>query len=207
MKNNKKVPSTKFSRVFQTLTAEERFAFGRYVRQQSLEANSYCTQLLEALTDSKTEKWTRSELFAHAFPQRTYQEVFLRKQFSALFGHLRAFLIQLEWQDDPVGQELAFLRQLKKRECKHQFDLVARRLSQQLAEQDLQDSQQHYYKYQLASAQDRLFLQQQVRRYDPALQTASDELDAFYFSKKLELSCEMHNRSRIVEGAYESRFL
>jgi hypothetical protein len=59
----------------------------------------------------------------------------------------------------------------------------------------------------LAEESDTAFGQKQERKFDQALQQKVDGLDAFYFTTKLKESCEMLNRSRIIEGQYQLNFV
>ena len=66
---------------------------------------------------------------------------------------------------------------------------------------------QYELSHKLYGLADTQFQLQRERKDDINLQRSSDLLDYYYILKKLKYSCRMLNRSRILSGGYELRFI
>lgn len=70
--------------------------------------------------------------------------------------------------------------------------------------QPFRDARFHLRGFRLASLENSQFMGLQARKYHPALQTASHQLDCFYLAEKLRLACEMLNRNNIIGQKYDT---
>lgn len=168
--------------------------------------NSKAASLLQTLLEQHpnfTEKSLQKEIiFKNAFPDKSYDANYLRKQTAVLFDFTQHFLVEIENEADNFLKEKALLTQLRKRKLHHLFTLKMKSIQAQKRTQIHRDSDYYYQNFVLAEEADLQFRDLQERRYDAALQTKTDSLDAFYLAKKLKESCEILNRKKIIVGDY-----
>jgi len=201
--------NTKLVRILAALSAKEI----KYLREQSnfifSKSNNKAASLLQTLLKHHpnfSEERVRKELiFKSAFPKKAFDGNYLRKQTSLLLNVLQDFLVQIENENDEFGRKKALLSQLRKRKLFRLFNLKLQSVREEKKDIDLRDIQYYQQQSELAEEADLYFGQLQERRFDGALQEKTDNLDAFYFAKKLKESCEMLNRSKIIAGKYDMR--
>ena len=89
---------------------------------------------------------------------------------------------------------------------KHYNNLYAK-TKKKLERYPFRDAEYYYQLYRMADIANMYFDNQKIRKYDEALQLASDNLDLFFLSSKLKYSCEMLDRRRILSSDYHTRML
>ncbi|RMG70079.1 MAG: hypothetical protein D6722_09165, partial [Bacteroidetes bacterium] len=104
------------------------------------------------------------------------------------------------WADQARAEE-AWLGELLRRGEVALFEQEHRRLSRALTSRDLPQEAVFFQRYQLASLNNEAFGYMQVRRPDANLQAKLDWLDQYYLCVKLRESCELLNRSQIMQAA------
>jgi hypothetical protein len=172
-------------------------------------SNKKLSHLLRYLSENRTNEAVLDgkSVFKAVFPERSYDEVYLRKQSSLLYQLVKKFLVFQAVEQDDFYSQLLLLRQLESKKLERQFQTTFHKIQKQIGERALLDHQLLFQKYQIAEEADRLFAKSQTRRFDQALQQKLDSLDDYYFAKKLKESCEMLNRSKIVEANYTLHFI
>lgn len=135
-------------------------------------------------------------VFKHLFPEVPYDVQKLKDTRSRLFRLLKQFWVLQKKQDD----DLFILQELRKRKLSSLYQSHYKAL---LKRQEPPKNAQYYYqKYLLIEEKERFTELGEVRQTKDRLQEMVDHLDSFYIIKKLKWSCEMLNRSRIVNTNY-----
>ena len=201
--------NTKLVRILASLSTKE---VKRLQEQSNLalsKSNSKAASLLQTLLkyhpDFPEKRLQKELIYRAAFPNKTFDGNYLRKQSSLLFSLTQDFLIDIKNQNDEFTREKALLSQLRERKLFRLFNLKMQSIKKEKRESNLRDSQYYQQQFELAEEADLYFGQLQERRFDKALQEKTDNLDAYYFAKKLKESCEMLNRSKIIAGNYDMR--
>ncbi len=81
------------------------------------------------------------------------------------------------------------------------------KVKSKLARQPLRNSAWYYQQFMLSDLAERHFSAQNLRRYDHHLQEASDDLDTWFLSQKLQYLCAMLDRQKILSTPYRQTFL
>ncbi len=201
---------TKVVELLRLLSPEERNSFQHYYRNYHPKANRTTIKLLDVFLDcfsTADAMWDKRYIFAKAFPKRSYQDAFLRKQSSLLYAAVRDFMVHYYSPTSGANYDATYLQILSERGADHLFKLGIKQSQQQLEQQDQRDIAHLYHRFLLAEVADHRFGQQQTRSYHEALQQKSDLLDAYFVAQKLKMSCEMANRNQIVHANYTPYFL
>ena len=203
--------SSKLIRTWNSLSFEEKKEFWTYVQSPFCNPNPGLLELLSYIQSIKrseqASKLTKEAVFKKVYPKRKFDPAYLRKQSSLLFKLLRSFLIFKQHQSEKISNDIALLKQYRSRKLDRLFENEFKQLKATLDEYPVPDRNYFYWKYQLAQEEDLFFGGLQTRRYDQSLQEKVDMLDHYYLLIKLQESCEMLNRSRIVEGEYSLNFM
>lgn len=203
---------SKTVQILATFSQKELDSFAEFATSPFFNRNKKVLPLLtyfqKIFPNPKEEALNKVVVFKNAYPEKSFDAAYLRKQSSFLYQLLRKFLIQLEQSIPVFEQEFALLKQLEKRNLTAIFQLQNQALNN-LIEKQATDQGSHFFyqRYQLANEADAFFGRQQKRRFDRALQLKIDSFDVYYLIEKLKGSCEMLNRKKIVEGGYQLNFI
>ncbi|MBX2874058.1 MAG: hypothetical protein KTR30_18215, partial [Saprospiraceae bacterium] len=99
------------------------------------------------------------------------------------------------------------LDQFVDRKLTKHYNYLLRKATKAIEDSKSKNGESYYYQYLMGKAATNHFYSLQVRKFDPSLQTVSDQLDQFYFFQKLRYSCEMLNRQTIIRAEYELNFV
>lgn len=198
---------SKLLQVLTTFSTKELDHFVDFVQSPFFNKNNNVVLLLrnlkKGLAKGENSALEKRKIFLETYPDKAYNENYLRKQTSILFQLLQQFMGQLEWSKTNLNSDFFQLQQLKKRNLNHLFQLQYQSVTKQLQNREKKDSNYFFQKYQLSEEADKFFIQQQKRHYDSSLQEKMDSLDIFYLIEKLKGSCEILNRRKILEGNYQ----
>ena len=186
----------------QKLSLEEIDQFAHFVACPAFNTNQGLSQLINYLKDFHPHYTINSkELFQHLYPNQVFNVQKLRDRRSLLFRLLKRFLAIQEVENRQDLQDLAILKQFRERQLPNLFQSHSRamekRTSTSLTDQQLLNN------HLQAEEKERFSISGQLRLTNDKLQLMMDELDAFYISKKLKWTCEMLNRSGIVNTNYQ----
>lgn len=199
--------NTKLIQVFDTFSPKEWNEFLDFLQSPYFNKNKKISRLFEYLYQAhkKPSKFSleSKQVFGQVYPERKFDQVYLNKQISMLYQLQKKYLMQIDFSNSGVNQELALLRQLEKRKLNNIFNLQKKTIEKKQLERKTKDSRWYFQNFILKSIEDTHFTSLQLRRYDTALQEKIDNLDIYYLIEKLKGYCEMVNRSKIVEGTYE----
>ena len=168
---------------------------------------SLCEQLRQLAPEFPPGRTTREGVFAAAFPGKPYDE----KEMAYLMNYLLRLgeeFVGLRWyEDSKVGKRLDILTGLVERRLEKHYHFHLKKAEKLLNKRPLEGSEQFWYRHRLAEVKNEHFAKQDQRRFDVEIQTAADQLDQFYFNKKLRFLCELVNRQRIFQKSYELHFM
>lgn len=94
---------------------------------------------------------------------------------------------------------------LERKLDKH-YHFLQKKLVKQQSKISVLKINDYYQQYQLSDIANQYYLQHQVRKFDPALQSASDDLDVYYIANRLKYLCQMLNRNKIFKKHYTISF-
>jgi hypothetical protein len=166
-------------------------------------------QLLIAQAPSfdHSRKMSKQYLYQQLYPHQKYDDNFFASLVSKLQNLLYKFLaLELE-DEEEIRLEILQLRALRLYKLPKHYKSAHKRTKKLLQKAKLHTATAAKLKADLFYEEDRWFLEQGGRQYDPALQNYSDQLDLAFFTKKLEVACDMLNRNIVVQANYQPSML
>ncbi|MBK8489952.1 MAG: hypothetical protein IPL49_03360 [Saprospirales bacterium] len=202
--------NSKLINLLATFSTEELQAFDLFIRSPYFNTRKELMPLFQYLKDQAPafpEKAIRKEqVFRAAFPGQSYDEKQLAYRMNYLLKLGERFLGIQSFEQSPVQPQLHLLETLVQRKLEKEYQFVHKKLNQQLEEREIVESEGFFHQFRIGEIGDQYFMNKDERRYDPHLEVASDNLDRFYFSKKLRMLTEMINRQHIFNQTYSQTF-
>lgn len=130
----------------------------------------------------------REEIFRFLHPDAPYEEKNLGYTFSFLFKAIKSFLAWQEFNADPVAEQIALCRALRKKGVKRIFDSEIKLAEKMQQEQQLRNSKYHFQQYQILLERDELYLSE-GRSETHNFQQYSNEFTYYYLANKLRYYC------------------
>lgn len=193
-----------------SFTKEEMEAFESFIRSPYFNNREELILLFEhlkRLAPLFPEKDLQKEkIFQSAFPGEPFDEKSLAYRMNYLLQLGERFLSIRAFEKSPTLPPLHLLECLIERKLEKEYQFVSKKLNRQLEENEIVDSEAFFHRYRLGEVGDQHFMTKDERRYDPNLEVASDNLDRFYFSRKLRMMAEMINRQHIFNQSYDMAF-
>lgn len=185
--------------------------FREFVASPYFNKNIHLLRLIEylesAAPDFNLVKVTKERVFDHLFPG----EVFDSRQMGYLMNYLlklgERFLAMEQYQQEEQLVNCHTLDQFVDRKLDKHYNYLLQKATKKVLESKSKNGDLYYYQYLMGKAAANHFYSQQVRKFDPSLQTVSDQLDQFYFFHKLRYCCEMLNRQTIIRAEYQLHFV
>lgn len=150
---------------------------------------------------------SKERVHAQLFPDQDFDP----KQMGYLMNYLlklgERFLAIQRYEQEEELMRCHTLDQFVDRKLTKHYNYLLRKTFKSVTESDARSGDSYYYQYLMGRAAANHFYSQQVRKFDPSLQTVSDQLDQFYFFHKLRYSCEMLNRQTIIRAEYQLHFV
>ncbi len=174
---------------------------------QNVKLTRLAKHLMKVFPDFKEEEVANQRLFYIAYGKdEPYEEQWVYDHLSQLRKLLEQFLAQLEYDQDPAGQSRYLLRSLSERDLADVFPKIAGKAEKQLVEPEKKNAQYFLNHFRIQELQVSHLQRARKRAVDGKAESMMTEmvesLDQFYLATKLKLSCEMRNRSRIVNTEY-----
>lgn len=201
--------NSKLIRLFSAFTREEIDSFGDFLRSPYFNQRDDLVQLFGYLKNLAPrfpdDMLLKETVFQAAFPQEVFDDKLLAYRMNYLLQLGERFLSIRSFEQSPFLPQLFLMEGLVDRKLEKEFQFVHKKLNRQLDEAEIIDSEAFFRRFRIGEIGDQLFMTKDERRYDPNLEVASDNLDRFYFSKKLRMMGEMINRQHIFNQPYNQR--
>ncbi len=124
-----------------------------------------------------------------------------------LYRLLEDFLALENYYRDELRINRTLMKELYDKRMFHTMRRKIEIVREQLSDSAERDSRFYYNAYQLENFSDLYQTSLQHRTTDTSLQRKVDMLDVFYLAEKLRNSCEMINRSNIVQVEFKSQMI
>jgi len=196
---NKKVKNQLLFQTLKTLSTKDWLGFLDFVRQPTFNKNERVLRFLNFLDQSYPNFNTNEQAIWQAIEgDKPLDQQQLKDVRSLLFRLLKNYLAIKQLMQSETAMDLSILTELRERGLskgyKNHFQNLKKRINNQPS--DL------LFSYQLEKESALFNDQLELRQTGDNLQTLVDRLDAFYAFEKLKWTCEMLNRSRIINKSY-----
>ncbi|MEM7659290.1 MAG: hypothetical protein AAF399_24435 [Bacteroidota bacterium] len=164
--------------------------------------------ILLAAPDFVPELLSKHILFTATFGKaELFQEQKLHDQKSQLLRLLEQFLAQLNYQSEEALQARQLLSAFEKRNLADHFPRLYRKIHRQHLKTSKRDNRFFLDAYLLEQVQDAFQGKRQTRKLGGNLNALGENLDVFYLGAKLRSTCEMLNRSRLLNQPFRSEMM
>ncbi|MBX2872867.1 MAG: hypothetical protein KTR30_12225 [Saprospiraceae bacterium] len=198
---------TKLVALLKTFDAKQWSEFDEYIRSPFFNKNQELIEFFQLLRSYAPrfhpKKVDRRKLFQELYGVVVYDEKKMNHLSSLLLKQLEDY-IGYKWMKRQTGlsryhvMEACFEKNLPKH-----YRFLASRFAKNWGGKEQKGAAFHHQQLLAADLANRSFLKERSRKYDPHLQIASDQLDAYYLIKKLKYSCEMLDRGQAMAANYE----
>lgn len=197
--------NSKLLALFSSLSEKELKDFEKFLLFQT-ENSSYAAQLFyiikNAAPDFSNKALAKEQVFNKIYAKETFKDVKVRELMSVLRKHLDNFLIYLEHNKDDYYNNLALLKQYRKRKLDALFAQQMKNIQSLQEEDPFINIERYKREYLLADEKNNFFEQQQIITHDEAIGQKNESFDKYYFSAKLRTLCEIINREKILNATY-----
>jgi len=193
-----------------SFSSGEMEAFGTFLQSPYFNTREELTRLFDYLKrhapDFPEEALQKEHVFEAAFPGQPFDEKQLAYRMNYLLDLGERFLSIQAFEQSPLQPPFYLMESLIDRKLDKAYQFVYKKLSKQVEEAEISDSDGFFHLFRLGEIGDRHFMIKDERRYDFSLELASDNLDRYYVARKLRMLAEMVNRQRIFNQTYNNEF-
>lgn len=141
--------------------------------------------------------------FQAVFPGRPYEDKQFRYLSSNLYRLAEQFWVTEQQQQERLRNEALLMDLLSNRHLEKGYRHSRRRMKRYMREEQVRNTKYFLRQLQWAETEERHFERQRLRQYDASIQRAADNLDRYYFLRRLQFSCAMLDRQTIIKGDYD----
>lgn len=203
--------NSKLIELLSTFSTSELRAFKDFVASPFFNKNEeliFFYDYLKKIAPGFPIKKTRREYIYQAlFKGQKYDEKHLNYLMSFLLKLAEQFIGYTKYKEQGVLPEYHILSSCLDRHLDKHYHNIYQKSRKKLDNNPLRDTEYYYQSFLLSQVADRQFGLQKVRRYDPNIQEASDNLDLFYLTQKLKYACEMLDREKTLSVDYQQIML
>ncbi len=203
--------NSKIIALLKLFSKEEWILFDKFVRSPYFNSRPELIPFMEYLQayapDFPEENIARSTIISKIpLPEGNPE-----KQLAYLMNYLlklaEKFIGQQQYESQESKVYFDILNALINRKLDKHYQFFLKKVTQTLKEGYPTGSDYFLLQYELANIADRNFIAKDERRFDKHVQQVADNLDLFYISRKLKVTCEMINRERIFQTPYQLNHL
>lgn len=172
---------------------QELIPFFNYLKKQA-------PDFLEAKID-------RQLVYRVLYPDQAFNEKHIGYLMSYLTKLAEQFIGIQQYEKDDIYTDYHLLSALIERNLFKYYRQEYKNLTAKLSQKKLKSSTFFLKKYLVSEVSYRYFLSQHQRKDNETLQITSNSLDLFYITTKLQYSCEMVNRNKLLGAEYDVNLL
>jgi len=192
------VKETKLTELLKSLSGREFRRLGDYVQSPYITVNPQLTSLHQLFSsrhpDYSHELTQKKILFKHLFPNQKYNDKKIRYLFTDYTRLIEDFLVSESLGRNEQIKEQVLRKELALRNCGKAYRLkTARKTSV-----SIQDADYFLHAYQTEYTHLDNWVSKQKRKQEENTESVIENLDKFYLSKKLELSCAVQNSRNVL---------
>ena len=194
--------SSKLSLLLQKLSEEERGEYLFFLDWQ-LPESKMAKVLARQICDSIStggELPNKFTLFKSLLPEENVTAKQINYTLSKLNKLAEQFLAWKQLSANSDLLSLAKLRQFSRLELDKHFKAENKRLQASLFSSTIKGAEDFLSQTNYFNVRDERYIRKKVRREDANIEQATNALDAYYYTKKLQLACSMLDRQKIIQA-------
>lgn len=198
--------------LLQTFSTSELRAFKDFVESPFFNKNKELIRLNRHLKklaskDFPESKLTREAVFKAVYPGQTYDDKQLNYAMSLLLKLAERFVGLQRYERAGILPDYHLLGEYVQRGLDKNYHYIFQQASDKAKANPHRDAEYYFQGHLLSEVADVHFSRQNIRRYDPNLQQATDFLDAFFLAKKLRYLCNMLDQQKFISTDYQLNML
>lgn len=147
-------------------------------------------------------KISKEKIFKAIYKNEKYFDIRIRELMSLTFKYLKEFLISLETKESYFYYQFALLKQYNKRKLENLYQAQLKVVKNILKKDKFKNKEYFKREYLVANIEYEHYSKKNIVSLDTKLQTKTDNLDFYYISTKLQETCDMLNRQKILNQKY-----
>jgi hypothetical protein len=197
---------SKLFELTKSLSAYELKGLGRYIQSPYINSNRQVISFHQLISkhhpDYDPVSTDKKILFRQLFPQQKYEDKKMRYLFTDYTRLLEDFLVDESLHRNASMKEQILRKELAARNCSKSY----RTKFQTGIPHQTEDADYFLHQYQAEYTHLDLWTSRQKRKEDQNIEAVIENLDKFYFAKKLELSCAVQNYRNVLAMNYKNNF-
>lgn len=155
--------------------------------------------------DPATDLPEAKVIFNTIWPGAPFDQKKLTYAISGLNQLTEQFLVLQRLEKQEARQQLTALQVFSERQLDKHLAATQRKLTALLSPTTAHPSEFFLFRSDYAELMDQHYIRQKIRREDLSIQDATDNLDRFYYLRRLHYICSMLDRQNILEVKYTTR--
>ena len=202
---------SKLVKLIATLPAWDQRHLRDFVHSPFFNKHERLTKLMDLVLDSAPEfpaqSLERKEVFAEVFGKENWDEQKFKDLLSLGVKLLKQFLGQMRLREHNFPLQLAAVEGMRERNWDVEYVKAREQLAQGIEEHSEKMQERYLIALQLQESWITHISAIGSRKLDDSLQTASDQLDAFFILSKLKYGVGMVNRQNVLAEAFKPGLL
>lgn len=202
---------TKLIQLLRTLSKEEFLRFGKFLKSPFFNYTPSLIKLYEGLKryhpNFDSPRLKKEKLWEKAMPEKPFDERKFRHLCFYLSRIVEKYLIQLELEAQELKRQQLLIEALGKRNAYTLFEKKTLQLEQKLEDQPYKNAESYL---SMTDLQYQHYAHPLTNKYEiktERLKTIMDNLDGFYFSRKLRFGSELKFREKYFKEKYNNILL
>ena len=145
----------------------------------------------------------KQQLFRAISPNQPFKESVINHWLSDLYNLVETFISVRKLEKDGIAKEAYVLEYYLEKNLDKHYSYLFDKTQKKINTPQNEDHHWFYQKLRLSDIADQYFHSKKIRRFDSNLQDASNYLDAYYLTRKLDYLCQMLDRQKFFNKNYD----
>lgn len=167
------------------------------------ESLTLCLFLKPLLVEPGSTLPETSAFFRSLWPNESFNQKRLSYAFSRLNKLTERFLVLQQQEKMEERQTLTALRIFSERQLDKHLAATQRSFTALMEPSPDREDEFYLLRSEYSELMDRHYVRQKIRKQDDSIQLATDNLDRFYFFRRLRFACSMLDRQNILKVDYD----
>ena len=199
--------NSKLIQLISTFSKSELRAFQDFVASPYYNKNQdlvrFYSYLKKCAPEFSEKKIRREKVYQSIFPKKAYNEKEMNYLMSFLLKLSEKFIGLRYYEQQSVQSAYHQLNAFMDRNLEKHYNNQLRKVKTALDILPYRDNEYYLHQYLIAYTENQYFQQLRQRKFDPHLQDAANALELFFMATKLQLTCEMMDREKILAARYQ----
>ena len=199
--------NSKLIQLIRTFDKAELRAFQDFVTSPYYNKNQdlvrFYSYLKKCAPNFLEKKIRRQKVYQSIFPEKAYDEKEMNYLMSFLLKLSEKFIGLRYYEQQNIQPAYHQLNAFMDRNLEKHYNNQLRKVKTALEMIPYRDNEYYFYQYLIADTEDQHFQRLRQRKFDIHLQEAANALELFFLTTKLQFTCEMMDREKVLAAQYQ----